>query len=122
MRVLRRPLAIVAVLFGLDYLVWLWSLGGSRGAIGLVAGPLLVILGFALLWLMIKQLARALTSTRLRPRSGASARNAAGGAGSVRYRESTGTSPAGPDGGVSPSDVAQTPVGSGSSPSAQIAA
>lgn len=119
MRVLRRPLAIVAVLFGLDYLVWLWSLGGSRGAIGMVAGPLLVILGFALLWLALKQLARVLTSARLRPRSGASA----GDAGTVRYREDGVATSATPESGVSPGHDEQTAVGSGSSSSsAQIAA
>ena len=64
MRVLRRPLFIVAVAFGLDYLVWMWSLAGSRGTAGLISGPLLVLLGVALVWLALKQVARVLTDPR----------------------------------------------------------
>lgn len=114
---------IVAVLFGLDYLMWLWSLGGSRGAIGLVAGPLLVILGFALLWLVLKQLARALTGTTRRSGSSSGDRHGAGNAGTVRYGEGRVATSASPQDGESPGFEEPATVSSGSSPSsAQIAA
>ncbi len=120
---LRRPFVIVAVLFGLDYLVWLWSLGGSRGAVGMVAGPLLVILGFALLWLALKQLAKVLTSSTRRSRSGPATRQRADAAATVRYREGRVATSVSPEDGASPGFDEPATVSSGSSPSsAQIAA
>ncbi len=123
MRVLRRPLLIVAVLFGLDYLAWMWSLSGSRGTVGLVSGPLLVLLAVALVWLALKQVARVLTDPRRVLRPGRSARRAAGTAGAMRYGEDRAAMTANPADGAPPSHDEQAPVGSGpSSSSAQIAA
>ncbi len=122
MGVLRRPFFIVAVLFGLDYLVWLWSLGGSRGAIGMAAGPLLVLLAAALLWLAIKEIARALASPSRRLRLGSVRRSTAGAPDAVRYRETQAATSATPESGESPGHDEDAPVVSGSSSSAQIAA
>lgn len=118
MRVLRRPLVIVGLLFGLDYLLWLWSLGGSRGALGMVAGPLLVVLGCTLLWLVIKHTARALASGTLRARASIRAGNGS----TVRYRDDPVAASAAPEGGASPGYDEQTAVDSGPASSAQIAA
>ncbi len=116
---LRRPLFIVAVLFGLDYLLWLWSLGGSRGAVGMVAGPLLVLLAVALVWLALKQLARVLTDPRRVLRTS----RRAGTARAVRYGEDRAATTANPPDGVSPGHDEQAPAVSGPpSSSAQIAA
>ena len=121
MRVLRRPVVIVGVLFGLDYLVWLWSLGGSRDAVGMVAGPLLVILGCALAWLLLKQLARTVASTTRRSRAATRTRARPGTSPGVRYGEGRVATSSPPEGGAAPGFDEQTAVKSGSS-SAQIAA
>ncbi len=119
--VLRRPIVIIGVLFGLDYLVWLWSLGGSRGVVGMVAGPLLVILGCALLWLLIKQVLRAVASTTRRRRPPTRDAPRPGGSDRVRYGDTRVATSVTPEGGELPGYDEQTPVKSGSS-SAQIAA
>ena len=118
MRVLRRPVFIVGVLFGLDYLVWLWSLGGSRGALGIVAGPLLIVLGCTLLWLALKRTARVLASRTL----GGRGSGRAGSASAVRYRENRVATSVTPESGTSPGYDDKAAAGSGPSSSAQIAA
>ena len=65
---LRKPLTVVAGLFGLDYLLWLWSSAESHDTTALVAGLLLVLLAVSLVWLLVKEAARAVTSGRLRAR------------------------------------------------------
>jgi hypothetical protein len=106
------------VLFGLDYLLWLFSLGGSRGALGMVAGPLLVILGCTLLWLVIKEAARALAARTLRARGS----DRAGNGSAARYRDDGVATSVIPEGGASPGSDKQTAADSGSRSSAQIAA
>jgi len=111
--VLRRPLATVGVLLGLDYLLWLWSLGGSRGAVGMIAGPLLVVLALALIWLALRWAAVALARLggRSQPR-----RTPA-----VRYRDAPVARSVTPRSGASPGHDEPTAASSASS-SAQIAA
>lgn len=121
MRVLRRPLLTVAVLFGLDYLLWLWSLGGSRGAVGMFAGPLLVLLATAFLLLAIKQAARTLARARRRPQAAKQAGSPSGAPSTMRYGESAVAMSAHPEGGAAPGYGDNAPVVSGPS-SAQIAA
>jgi len=119
-RVLRRPLVTIAVLFVLDYLVWLWSLGGSRGAIGMVAGPLLVLLAVALAGLLVKRVWQTVTAASRHPRA---ADRRTSGAGSMRYRDSRAAMPATPESGAPPDHDGQETATSGSpASSAQIAA
>lgn len=54
-----RPLALVSVLAGGDYLLWNWSLQGSHDVLSLVSGLTLPPLAIALAWLL------ALNATRL---------------------------------------------------------
>ena len=119
---LRRPLFIVAVLFGLDYLAWLWSLGGSHGTIGLIAGPLLVLLGVSLAWLVVKQVARAVTGSGRAVRSAERARRQRHDPEGLRYREAQSATSAPPQSGAAPGYGEQTTGAAGSSSSAQIAA
>jgi len=55
-----RPLAIVSVLAGGDYLLWNWSLQGNHDALALVAGLTLPPLGIALICLLALNAARLL--------------------------------------------------------------
>lgn len=118
---LRRPLVLVGLLLGLDYLVWLWSLGGSRDVVGMVAGPLLVVLGCALAWLVLKQILRTLASTTRRSRPASRTRARPGRSPGVRYGGERVATSAPPEGGAPPGFDEPTTVKSGSS-SAQIAA
>jgi hypothetical protein len=54
-----RPLALVCVLAGGDYLLWNWSLQGNHDVLSLVSGLTLPPLAIALAWLL------ALNATRL---------------------------------------------------------
>jgi hypothetical protein len=55
-----RPLAIVSVLAGGDYLLWNWSLQGNHDVLALVAGLTLPPLALALIWLLALNGARLL--------------------------------------------------------------
>jgi hypothetical protein len=59
----HRPLAIVSVLAGGDYLLWNWSLQGNHDVLSLVSGLTLPPLAIALAWLL------ALNATRLLARA-----------------------------------------------------
>ena len=56
----HRPLALVSVLAGGDYLLWNWSLQGSHDVLALVSGLTLTPLAIALLWLLVLNGARLL--------------------------------------------------------------
>jgi hypothetical protein len=68
-RPLRRPLAIVSLLALADYLLWNWSLGGSRDILALVAGLTLVPLLIAVAWLLVRDTTRLLAKTARRTRT-----------------------------------------------------
>jgi hypothetical protein len=68
-RPLRRPLAIVSLLALADYLLWNWSLGGSRDILALVAGLTLVPLLIAVAWLLVRDTTRLLAKTARRTRA-----------------------------------------------------
>jgi hypothetical protein len=55
----HRPLALLSVLAGGDYLLWNWSLQGNHDVLSLVSGLTLPPLAIALAWLL------ALNATRL---------------------------------------------------------
>ena len=86
-RPLRRPLAVVSLLALADYLLWDWSLGGSHGVIGLVAGLTLVPLLIAVAWLLVVGATRVLVGLTRHTRTISSARASAAGA---RLRAATG--------------------------------
>jgi hypothetical protein len=62
----HRPLALVSVLAGGDYLLWNWSLQGSHDVLALMSGLTLTPLAIALLWLLALNAARLLS--RIAPR------------------------------------------------------
>jgi hypothetical protein len=64
----HRPLALVSVLAGGDYLLWNWSLQGSHDVLGLVAGLTLPPLAIALVWLLGLNAARLLARAARTPR------------------------------------------------------
>jgi hypothetical protein len=55
-----RPLAIVSVLAGGDYLLWNWSLQGNHDVLALIAGLTLPPLAIALICLLVLNTARLL--------------------------------------------------------------
>lgn len=59
----NRPLALVLVLAGGDYLLWNWLLQGNHDVLALVSGLTLPPLAIALIWLL------ALNATRLLARA-----------------------------------------------------
>lgn len=56
----HRPLAIVSVLAGGDYLLWNWSLQNNHDVLALVAGLTLPPLAIALIWLLALNAVRLL--------------------------------------------------------------
>ncbi len=77
---LYRPLALVAVLGGGDYLLWDWSLGGDHYTVAVISGLTLPPLAIALVWLGVVNLTRLLTDGARRGRSRAGARRGGAGA------------------------------------------
>jgi hypothetical protein len=65
----HRPLALVSVLAGGDYLLWNWSLQGSHDVLALISGLTLTPLAIALLWLLALNAARVLGWIAQRPRT-----------------------------------------------------
>ncbi len=63
----HRPLALVSVLAGGDYLLWNWSLQGNHDVWALVSGLTLTPLAIALLWLLALNGARLLGWIAQRP-------------------------------------------------------
>ena len=71
----HRPLALVFVLAGGDYLLWNWSLQGSHDVLALISGLTLPPLALALIWVLglsvargLAQMARAPRAAKARPR------------------------------------------------------
>jgi hypothetical protein len=64
----HRPLALVSVLAGADYLLWNWSLQGSHDVLALISGLTLPPLALALIWLLGLNVARGLTQMARSPR------------------------------------------------------
>jgi hypothetical protein len=64
----HRPLALVFVLAGADYLLWNWSLQGNHDVLALVSGLTLTPLALALMWLLALNVARLLGWVAQRPR------------------------------------------------------
>ncbi len=96
-----RPLALVSLLAGCDYLLWNWSLAHGHDILALVAGMTLPPLLIALAWLLVVSCGRLLTQIVLRIRAGAYGR----GARPAGATSSTGASPtaqAGAEGTPSP--------------------
>jgi hypothetical protein len=69
-----RPLAVVLVLAGADYLLWNWSLSHSHDILALVAGMTLPPLLIALAWLLVVGSGRLIAHTARSWRVGATRR------------------------------------------------
>lgn len=63
-----RPLALVCVLAGGDYLLWNWSLQGNHDVLSLVSGLTLPPLAIALAWLLALNATRVLARIAHAPR------------------------------------------------------
>jgi hypothetical protein len=72
-----RPLVVVVVLAGGDYLLWNWSLSHNHDILALVAGMTLPPLLIALVWLVVVGSGRLIASTARRWRAGSPRRVAA---------------------------------------------
>jgi hypothetical protein len=64
----HRPLALVSVLAGGDYLLWNWSLNGNHDVLALVSGLTLPPLAIACIWLFALSTMRLLAYTVNRSR------------------------------------------------------
>jgi hypothetical protein len=113
----------VAVLLVLDYVVWNWSIGASSGTVGVVTGPLLVLLAAALLLLAVRGVLRMLTGAAPQQKPRRTPVGAAGRGRTMRYRERrTATSVTTEAGGLPGYDEGSTAVTGRGSSSAKIAA
>jgi hypothetical protein len=74
--VLHRPLALVLVLTGGDYLLWDWSLNGNHEIPALAAGLTLPPLAIALILLVAVNVGRLFASTAAHSRARRSRRDA----------------------------------------------
>lgn len=63
-----RPLALVCVLAGGDYLLWNWSLQGSHDVLSLISGLTLPPLAIALAWLLALNATRVVARMARQPR------------------------------------------------------
>jgi hypothetical protein len=79
----HRPLALVFVLAGADYLLWNWSLQGNHDVLALMSGLTLTPLALALLWLLVLNAGHLLGRAAQRPRRATVAREVQTWAGSA---------------------------------------
>lgn len=63
---LYRSVAIVGSLLAGDYLLWNWSLAGNHGSVAIFSGLSMPLLLLALVWLIVRSIARLVSTQRVR--------------------------------------------------------